>query len=95
MFDQGPFPGWALEHAAITETSLMLYFAPELVHMDRMVLQPPVQPVPYSEYPPRKDFVPESGVLASAYSSSAEKGELIVQNVLPKLVQIAQTVFDK
>ena len=35
------------------------------------------------------------GVLASAYSSSAEKVELIVQNVLPKLVQIAQTVFDK
>lgn len=95
LFDQVPFPGWALEHAAITETSLMLYFAPELVHMDRMVLQPPVQPIPYSEYPPRKDFVPESGVLASAYSSSAEKGELIVQNVLPKLVQIAQTVFDK
>ena len=34
--------------------------------------------------------MPESGLLASAYSSSAEKGELIVQNVLPKLVQIAQ-----
>ena len=94
LFDKVPFPGWALEHAAITETSLMLYFAPELVHMERMVQQPPVHPVPYNEYPPRKGLVPESGVLASACSSSAEKGALIVKNVLPKLIQIAQTVFD-
>ncbi len=28
VFDEVPFPGWALEHAAVTETSLMMYFAP-------------------------------------------------------------------
>lgn len=94
LFDKVPFPGWALEHAAITETSLMLYFSPELVHMDRMVQQTPVHPLPYCEYPPRRGLVPESGVLASAYSSSAEKGGMIVENVLPKLIQIAQAVFD-
>ena len=94
LFDQVPFPGWALEHAAITETSLMLYFAPELVHMDRVVDQDPIQIVPYSEYPPRKDLVPQSGVLASACSSSAQKGALIVENVLPKLVHIARSVLD-
>ena len=37
VFDGLVFPGWALEHAAVTETSLMLHYAPELVHMDRMV----------------------------------------------------------
>ena len=37
VFDQIPFPGWALEHAAVTETSLMMYFAPDLVHEERMV----------------------------------------------------------
>ena len=26
VFDEVPFPGWALEHAAVTETSLMMYF---------------------------------------------------------------------
>ncbi|MGL5067956.1 MAG: creatininase [Sarcina sp.] len=31
IFDEVPFPGWAFEHAAITETSLMLLFAPHLV----------------------------------------------------------------
>lgn len=37
IFDEVEFPGWALEHAAITETSLILKFAPETVHMDRLI----------------------------------------------------------
>ena len=37
VFDEVPFPGWAFEHAAVTETSLMMAFAPELVHEERMV----------------------------------------------------------
>lgn len=31
IFKDVPFPGWALEHAAITETSLMMYLEPDLV----------------------------------------------------------------
>lgn len=93
LFDKIPFPGWALEHAAITETSLMMYFAPELVHPERIVQQEPFQPPCYIEYPPRKNAVPPSGTLATALSSSALKGEMIVQNVLPKLKEIALTAF--
>lgn len=26
VFDEVLFPGWALEHAAVTETSLIMYF---------------------------------------------------------------------
>ena len=26
VLDEVPFPGWALEHAAVTETSLIMYF---------------------------------------------------------------------
>ncbi|MFR3557113.1 MAG: creatininase, partial [Paraclostridium sordellii] len=36
VFDEVEFPGWALEHAAVTETSLMMYFAPELVREDKI-----------------------------------------------------------
>lgn len=37
IFKEVPFPGWALEHAAVTETSLMMYFAPHLVREDKIV----------------------------------------------------------
>ena len=32
----GKFPGFALEHAAVIETSLMLHYCPDLVHLDRI-----------------------------------------------------------
>lgn len=93
IFDEVPFPGWALEHAAVTETSLMMYFAPELVREDRIVPVVPLVPAAYTEYPVRAGVINESGVLASAYSSSAQKGRLIVETVLPRLRKIAEEVF--
>ena len=93
LFDEVPFPGWALEHAAITETSLMMYFSPELVRLDKIENLKPIAPPAYSEYPVRRDLIPESGVLASAYSSSAEKGRMIVEAVIPELKHIAAAAF--
>lgn len=93
IFDEVPFPGWALEHAAVTETSLMMYFAPELVREERIVPVTPLIPLAYTEYPVRTGIIDESGVLASAYSSSPQKGRLIVETVLPRLKQIAEEVF--
>ena len=93
LFDVVPFPGWALEHAAVTETSLMMYFEPELVREDQISNIAPIAPPNYSEYPIRKDLIPDSGVLASAYSSSAEKGKMIVETVVPKLKEMMMRVF--
>lgn len=93
VFDEVPFPGWAFEHAAVTETSLMMYFAPELVHFDRAVEAPPTVALPYFRYPLYKDDVPESGALASSVSSSAERGKLIVDAVIPELVKICKKEF--
>lgn len=93
LFDEVPFPGWALEHAAITETSLMMYFAPELVRKDKIENIRPITPPLYAEYPVRKDLIPETGVLATAYSSSAEKGQIIVEAALPALKKIAEASF--
>ena len=93
VFDEVPFPGWAFEHAAVTETSLMMLFAPELCHMDRVVDVENAQALPYFRYPLYKTDVPESGALASAESSSAERGKIILDSVIPELVKICQREF--
>ncbi|WP_207744110.1 creatininase [Romboutsia sp. 1001713B170131_170501_G6] len=95
VFDEIEFPGWALEHAAITETSLILKFAPQLVHMDRLIDEK-IEEVPtYHVYPIPKDLVPESGLLAIGRTSSKEKGELIVNEALDKMVSIVNKEFIK
>lgn len=93
IFDEVPFPGWAFEHAAITETSLMMYFAPELVHEERMIDEQGAQPAAYHKYPIDNDAVPVSGVLATARTSSAKKGEVIVDEVIDELVSMTEKVF--
>lgn len=93
IFDEVPFPGWALEHAAITETSLMMYFAPELVKEDKIIHTDNITPSTYFRYPIEKDIVPHTGVLASAKSSSAEKGKIIVEDVIPNILKIIDKAF--
>lgn len=93
VFDEVPFPGWALEHAAVTETSLMMYFAPELVREDKILDTENATPATYFRYPIEKGIVPESGILASAKSSSAEKGKIIVDDVVPNIIKIVHEAF--
>lgn len=93
VFCDVAFPGWAFEHAAVTETSLMLYFSPDLVHEDRIVDTAGATPCPYFKYPIDKNAIPKEGVLATARSSSAEKGKIIVDAVIPSLVKIVSEAF--
>ncbi|NLO08801.1 MAG: creatininase [Clostridiales bacterium] len=93
IFDELEFPGWALEHAAITETSLMMYLAPNLVRTDKILDTKNINPLTFFKYPIDKNAIPETGVLASAKSSSAHKGKLIVDEVIPSLVKIVKSVF--
>lgn len=88
VFEDVPFPGWALEHAAITETSLMMYLAPELVRAEMLPTDTGYNAVPYHKYPIIKGMVPESGALASAKGSSAEKGKIIVDAAVEEFVKI-------
>lgn len=94
VFDEVPFPGWALEHAAITETSFMLKFTPELVHMERLVDES-MTPPGYSIYPIPKDLVPPSGLLATAKSSSKEKADIMIEEIIPTLKNIIEKEFNK
>ena len=93
VFDGLVFPGWALEHAAVTETSLMLHYAPELVHMDRMVAQKGADPKAYVRYPVRRGDVPAHGGLADPTGSSAERGQLIADACVDAVAAICADEF--
>ncbi len=94
IFKDVPFPGWALEHAAITETSLMMYLEPDLVRTELMPTEVKAQALPYSVYPARHDLVPDCGVLASPVGSTEEKGKLIVDKAIEGFIKIFKKEFN-
>ncbi len=90
LFAEAGFPGWELEHAAVTETSLVQYFAPELVREDRILDDQSERMPKYSVFPPPDDTLPKSGVPYKATHASREKGEQLAKHVVDAIVQIAR-----
>ena len=84
------FPGWDTEHAGITETSLMLYFSPELVRKDRIIDDMSERKPTYSIFPPPDDIIPKSGTLYKATYASREKGEKLARQVVDEMVKIVK-----
>lgn len=93
VFDEVKFPGWALEHAAIAETSMMMHFAPELVREDFVVEEGIESPPTYQSFPPSPTLIPASGCLSTTRSSSPEKGRLIVENATENIVSFLKNEF--
>lgn len=93
MFAESGFPGWDIEHAAVTETSLMLYFAPELVRKDKMAKDGYEEKPTYALFPPAMKDIPKSGVLFDPTSASLEKGKKLVNEVVPGLVALVRKVY--
>lgn len=94
IFDEVDFPGWELEHAAVVETSVMLHFMPELVDLDE-VREEGLDHFPaHHVFPPSKTLIPESGCLHTAKSASADKGRIIVENVIDNLEILLKKEFD-
>ena len=93
IFDETPFPGWDLEHAAIAETSMMLVFAPHLVRTDRLFEDRPSKIIKHNVYPVRRDIVPESGLLSTAGGCSPEKGRLLIESAMSGLRGIVKEEF--
>jgi creatinine amidohydrolase len=91
-FPEG-FPGYALEHAAVLETSMMLHYHPELVHVDRIPNDPPADFPPYDMYPTRTDWVPPSGVLSSARTATKEKGAAMVEELTTLIAAAVRKEF--
>lgn len=92
VFPDG-FPGFALEHAAVLETSMMLHYHPDLVRLDLIPNDPPAEFPPYDIYPTRTEWVPASGVLSSAKQSSKEKGELLSKEVAQLIAAAVRKEF--
>ncbi|MDQ0391622.1 creatininase [Labrys monachus] len=66
---------WDMEHAGIMETSMMLHLRPDLVHMDRLVDHAPSRVPGYELWPYDIEAVPADGVLNTASSATADKGQ--------------------
>lgn len=81
LFPDG-FPGWATEHAAIFETSLMQHLHPELVLEDRIVDDGAERSPWWDVVPTPEDFVPETGGLWKATQASPEKGAAAWQEIV-------------
>ena len=87
LFAEAGFPGWEVEHAAVTETSLMQYFTPELVREDRIIDDQSERVPAYSIFPPPDDIIPKSGVPYKATFASREKGEKLAKQLADTIVQ--------
>lgn len=78
VFPEG-FPGYALEHAAVMETSMVLHLYPELVKFSEIPDDAPASFPAYDSYPVDPASVPPSGVLSPAHRASATKGRLLAE----------------
>tara|TARA_R110002049_G_scaffold9154_4_gene47427 strand:+ start:318 stop:1085 length:768 start_codon:yes stop_codon:yes gene_type:complete len=92
---EGNFPGYDLEHAALIETSMMLFWQPELVRVDSIPQNDQAVFATYDSYPQDGRGVPASGVLAPAKGASADKGQLIIDNTVAAISQALGAHFNK
>ena len=92
IFPKG-FPGWALEHAALVETSLMLFLRPDMVRTDRIVADKAENLPEYDIYPCPSDLIPKTGILADPTGASVEIGKYIVNRCLEEFEKTVRREF--
>lgn len=93
VFDEVEYPGIELEHAGILETSLTMYFRPDLCHMERFVEDGVEGTLGYNIYPPSRCKVTETGLLTTARTSTEEKGKLLAEDITEAYVKILNERF--
>lgn len=93
IFD-GNFPGWEAEHAGIVETSLMMHIAPERVR-DKLIEEriSDVRAPAYTVVPERAGLVDPTGVLRTAWGSSARIGSGIYVHCLEEMTAVLRSEF--
>jgi len=94
VFPNG-FPGYALEHAAVIETSLMLHYHPDLVRLDLIPDDGPADFPPYDVYPLNPEWVPPSGVLSSARGADGAKGEVMAKELAARIAEAVVAEFNR
>jgi creatinine amidohydrolase len=73
------YPGLALEHAALMETSMMLAVAPETVRLAVAPVEAPASFPPYDTFPADPAAVPAAGALSPPHQATAEIGVHLVE----------------
>jgi creatinine amidohydrolase len=81
---------WEDDHAALTETSLMLYFAPELVRERAMHDEISTRRVAYSIFPTPPDLITKSGLMYKVSGASPAIGERLVRQIRSSMAGIVQ-----
>ena len=89
----GEFPGWDLEHAATTETSLMLALDEHSVRTACIVDEDMDHVPPYAVFPQPKNLVPRSGVMSRTTPATRELGEALLAVVMDGLEDLFQREF--
>lgn len=92
IFPDG-YPGIALEHASVLETSMMLALRPDLVRLDAALDDGPALFKPYDRYPMPPEEVPPSGVLSMTKGSSAENGRWLIEDAVAGIEQAVRDEF--
>ncbi|MFZ5791031.1 MAG: creatininase [Pseudomonadota bacterium] len=87
------FPGWAVEHGGILETSLMLALHPDLVDLERALDHPPASFPPYEVYPVKPEWTPPSGTLSSPKEASKAKGEILLEVCTTGIIDALRAEF--
>ena len=87
----GEFPGWAAEHAAVVETSLMLHLAPELVRGEAIPDGAPPPAEPWQAFPEDLQTLPDSGAFAPADRSTAAYGARLFEAICDGLVALIES----
>jgi len=81
------FPGWEIEHAGLAETSMMMALRPELVRAELIRDDTSARRLEYEIIPPPANTIPKNGVPWKASLATKEKGELMIREIVDRLVE--------
>jgi creatinine amidohydrolase len=90
---RGDFRGWDVEHAAVTETSMMLAVRPDLVRDDLIRDDEAERNPGWEVIPPPADTIPASGVLWHASKSSVGAGHHLLERAAEHLRAALEETF--
>jgi len=87
------FPGWATEHASITETSMLEAFAPELVRTERKAAGGAERVITYDVFPAPDDILWPNGIGFSALEANADTGKALLGILIDRITAILAHEF--
>jgi len=82
-------------HACEIETSYMLHLAPELVRMDKAIVNYPEFPPDFGEVAYRWSEFSASPVLGDAAAATSEKGRIILEAVINRMAELVADLYSR